>query len=180
MKPKAFYRSGMRYLAAFALLAGVLNIAHAATSMQAIGQATAPAKSVATSSVTYTNRKYGFRFVLPSSWKGFSIITGQWTGTPVNGSSSAKADHGLELSIRHPLWTKANPRQDIPIMTFTLKQWKFVSQETLAVSAAPFGPSELGRNSRYVFALPPRYNYAYPEGYEEVEKIIAAHSLHPF
>jgi len=65
-------------------------------------------------------------------------------------------------------------------MIFTLQQWNLVSQEKIAVSAAPFGPSELGRNTRYVFALPPRYNYAYPQGYEEVQKIIAAHPLHTF
>ena len=33
-------------------------------------------------------------------------------------------------------------------------------------------PIELGRNSDYVFALPARYNYAFPEGYEEVDDII--------
>jgi hypothetical protein len=61
-------------------------------------------------------------------------------------------------------------------MIFTLQQWK----EDLVVSAAPIGPSELGRNSRYVFALPARYNYAYPDGYKEVEEIIEKKPLHPF
>lgn len=61
-------------------------------------------------------------------------------------------------------------------MIFTLRQWN----ENLIVSAAPIGPSELGRNSRYVFALPPRYNYAFPDGYEEVEQILKDKPLHPF
>ena len=39
------------------------------------------------------------------------------------------------------------------------------------------GPSELGRNNRYVFALPARYNYTFPPGYKEVEKILANHPL---
>jgi hypothetical protein len=35
----------------------------------------------------------------------------------------------------------------------------------------------LGRNNRYVFALPARYNFAFPEGYEEVEKILESKPL---
>jgi hypothetical protein len=146
---------------------------------QDAGQSTATTKQVITNSTTYINRRYRFRFVLPSSWKGFRIITGSWTGTAVDGSADAP-EHGPELSIRNPLWTKSHPRQDIPIMIFTRKQWDLVSQNKIAMSAAPFGPTELGRNARYVFALPPRYNYAFPQGYEEVEKIMATHPLHPF
>ncbi|HVM94455.1 MAG TPA: hypothetical protein VMT67_16660 [Terriglobales bacterium] len=84
------------------------------------------------------------------------------------------------IVIQDPRSTEAEPRQDIPIMVFTHKQWKLVEEGTLVVSAAPIGPGELGRNREYVFALPPRYNYAFPEGYEEVEKIISRGSLKPF
>jgi hypothetical protein len=130
--------------------------------------------------LVYTNKQYGFRFDLPKTWKGYSIVPGRWTGTAVNDTTTQKPEGGAELSIRHPLWTKANPRQDIPIMIFTKRQWKLVEREAIAVSAAPIGPGELGRNSRYVFALPPRYNFAYLEGYQEVETIMAGHPLHPF
>lgn len=41
------------------------------------------------------------------------------------------------------------------------------------------GPSMLGQNSKYVFALPPRYNYAFPTGFEEVEKILETGPLTP-
>ena len=41
-------------------------------------------------------------------------------------------------------------------------------------------PSELGRNTSYVFALPARYNYAFPTGYNEVEEILQNKPLHPF
>jgi hypothetical protein len=37
----------------------------------------------------------------------------------------------------------------------------------------------LGVNEKYVFALPARYNYAFPAGYEEVENIIASQPLWP-
>jgi len=65
-------------------------------------------------------------------------------------------------------------------MIFTLAQWEEVDHDLLIVSAAPFGPGELARNCRYVFALPPRYNYAFPEGYEEVEHIIASGAVEAF
>ena len=65
-------------------------------------------------------------------------------------------------------------------MVFTLAQWNAIQQEKFYVSAAPIGPSELGRNSTYVFGLPPRYNYAYITGWEEVDKILQGHSFHAF
>jgi hypothetical protein len=37
---------------------------------------------------------------------------------------------------------------------------------------SPDRPRELGRNQTYVFALPARYNFAFPTGYEEVEAIL--------
>ena len=131
--------------------------------------------------VEYQNNQYGFTFSLPVSWVGYSIVTSTWTGTPVNGGTSngaASNETGPIISIRNPLWTSANPRQDIPIMIFTPSEWSVVSQGTMAVSAAPFPPTELGANSQFVFALPARYNYAYLPGYEEVENIITGNPLH--
>lgn len=63
-------------------------------------------------------------------------------------------------------------------MIFTLKQWKSLGQGKFSVSAAPFGPGELGRNKKYVFALPARYNYDFLEGWEQVENILKGHPLH--
>jgi hypothetical protein len=130
-------------------------------------------------SQVYANTEYGFNFYLPESWKGYTIITESWEGFVVNSSppNAEQKETGPLLTIRHPLWTKDNPRQDIPIMIFTLSQWDMVQKEGLSVSAAPMGPSELGRNSAYVFALPARYNYAFPTGFEEVEDIIQSKPL---
>jgi len=127
--------------------------------------------------VEYKNSQYGFTFSLPSSWKGYSIVTDKWEGTSL--TSGKVTETGPLLSIRNPQWTSAKPRQDIPIMVFTLAQWELILKESLAVSAAPMGPSELGRNSDYVFALPARYNFAYPLGFEEVEQILKDKPLHP-
>ena len=64
-------------------------------------------------------------------------------------------------------------------MIFTQSQWLAVSTGTMPmpVSAAPIPPSELGQNSQYVFALPARYNFAYPADYQEVQTILAGNPL---
>ena len=128
--------------------------------------------------LVYKNSKYGFDFSLPLTWESYSIINDVWTGNLVDDSS--KKLTGPKIIIRHPLWSLQDPRQDIPVMVFTLDQWQLVEQEKLALGAAPIGPSELGRNAKYVFALPARYNFAFPTGYEEVETIISEQPLKAF
>jgi hypothetical protein len=132
-------------------------------------------------SIEYRNADYGFTFSLPESFDGYSIVTQQWEGFPnhTNGAGSGDAPvYGPLILIRHPQWTRSNPRQDIPIMVFTLAEWDQAQQAELSVGAAPIPPSELGRNATYVFALPARYNYAFPTGYEEVAKILEGHPLY--
>jgi len=131
-------------------------------------------------SIQYENTEYGFRFVLPSSWKGFTVVTDKWEGLSLEESQSGKVvATGPMISIRHPQWTAQQPRQDIPIMVFTVDQWDQLSQEKFHIGAAPVGPRELGRNAKYVFALPARYNFAFLPGYEEVEEILNNNSLQP-
>jgi hypothetical protein len=128
--------------------------------------------------IVYENTEYGFSFRLPESWKGYSIVTDKWVGTALEDSQTNEAAQtGPIISIRHPQWTSQNQRQDIPIMIFTLDQWNLLQQEKFHIGAAPFGPSELGRNTKYVFALPARYNYAFPTGFEEVEDILKSNPL---
>lgn len=86
---------------------------------------------------------------------------------------------GPLIFLRHPQWTAQNPRQDIPIMIFTLAQWDSLRHEKLSVGAAPVPPKELGRNKKCVFALPARYNFAFLPGYEEVENILESNPLQP-
>ena len=128
--------------------------------------------------ITYANATYGFCFSLPVGWQGYSIVTGEWEGHATSSDSvNVVIDRGPLLSIRHPRWTSADPRQDIPVMVFTRAQWHSLQHDEFHVSAAPIGPSELGRNRRYVFALPPRFDFAFPTGYEEVEQILAGKPL---
>jgi len=63
-------------------------------------------------------------------------------------------------------------------MIFTIEQWEALEDGKFHIGAAPIGPTELARNSKYVFALPARYNYAFPTGYEEVEQILETNPLH--
>jgi hypothetical protein len=127
----------------------------------------------------YTNTQYGFRFPLPDSWKGFTTVGEEWSGLVPGGTEENAVEKGPLIRIRHPQWTKETLRQDIPIMIFTLAQWNSLQQEKFHIGAAPIPPSELGRNSRYVFALPARYNFAFPAGYEEVETIVNNKPLQP-
>jgi hypothetical protein len=116
--------------------------------------AQAPKVGAAQTTIIYRNNAYGFCFSLPESWRGYTIVAEQWSGTILN---SGQAVQGPQLLIRNPKWTEEKPYQDIPIMVFTPAEWQQVEAVTMSVSAAPIGPSELGHNSQYVFALPPRW-----------------------
>jgi hypothetical protein len=141
-------------------------------------------------SIQYRNEKYGFTFLLPETWIGYARVSEKWEGidlwlTPAEMKDSPLAVSpvgtpvtGPKILIRSPEWTEADPYQDIPIMVFTVSQWDRVQSGQLSVGAAPIPPTELGRNATYVFALPARYNYAFPTGWEEVESILQTNPLH--
>ena len=145
------------------------------TPMATLTATPTPTTSVATS-IMYRNTKYGFTFTLPLSWTGYTIVNGTWQGW--SSASGKVVQTGPLLSIRHPLWTTANNRQDIPILIYTLPQWTALGNEVFNMGAAPIPPSELARNANYVFALPARYNYAFPTGYQEVEQILQGKPIH--
>ena len=138
-----------------------------------------PSSSPDSNSIVYKNTEYGFNFTLPESWKGYSIVSSLWEGIPMGSQQSGQtvAETGPIISIRDPKWTAQTPRQDIPIMVFTLDQWNSLQKDVFHIGAAPNGPSELGRNNSYVLALPTRYNYAFPSGYKEVETILESKPL---
>lgn len=129
-----------------------------------------------TDTILYENTEYGFNFELPKSWEGYKIVSDSWEGISTD---QQIIESGQILSIRHPEWTEEKPKQDIPIMIFTLDQWSLLEKGEFHIGAAPVRPSILGQNNEYVFALPPRYNYAFPEGYEEVENILENNPLQP-
>jgi hypothetical protein len=133
--------------------------------------------------IEYKNNTYGFIVTLPSTWKGYKVVTEKWEGFVFNEdqTKNIKSTEGPKISIRHPKWTAKVHRQDIPILVFTIKQWNDLNSDTIHLdTAAPVLPSELARNSRYVFALPARYNFAYEEGYEEVDGLIQNKAVKAF
>jgi hypothetical protein len=129
-------------------------------------------------SVVYRNSDFGFNFALPNSWKGYSIVENNWEGYPLTVTSTKQT--GVKLLIRNPKWTSVLPYQDIPVMIFTLAQWNSYIAEDFSVSAAPVLASELGRNNLYVFALPPRWDFDYSEGYQEADSIVKSDPLKVF
>jgi hypothetical protein len=135
-----------------------------------------PATEASTEGVVYKNTKYGFTFSLPQSWKGYTIVTETWEGSDVQ---KGDVERGPLIYIRHPAWTKKTPRQDIPIMVFTVAQWGSVQQDNYLVNGSTIVPNELGRNRKYVFTLPPRANYPDLAGVEEVDDILKHGPLRP-
>ena len=129
----------------------------------------------------YRNETYGFSVALPETWRGYSVTIDTWTGYAAGDELGDVAfTAGPGVSIHNPKWTTSTMYQDIPIMVFTIDQWDSLQQEKFHIGAGPIGPSELGRNTKYVFALPARYNYAFPPGYEEVDQILQAKPLTTF
>lgn len=131
----------------------------------------------------YLNIDYGLFVALPDEWTGHGVTIFEWSAEDVTSSASDRTvAKGPLIHIVDPAVAGGNPRQDIPIMVFTLEQWGHVGgvDGDWSVSAAPIPPSELARNSTYVFALPARYNYAFPPGWEEVDQLIKDGAVRAF
>ena len=153
------------------LLACAVVTPACAKAQAAPAQASGPA--AISTPLLYRNTQYGFCFRLPASWKGYTVLTQQWSATQE--SDGTKKMSGPLLRIRHPKWTEANDYEDIPIMIFTSAQWQVA--DDYIFSAAPIGPGDIGHNAKYVFALPPRYDFDMATGWEEVDQLIKQHSL---
>ncbi len=123
--------------------------------------------------VEYKNDSFGFVITLPATWEGYTVTQDQWQSSP-------PGEYGPLLSVRHPLWSSDSPRQDIPVMVFTLDQWDRLEKGEFHIGAAPMNPTVLGSNDKYVLALPARYNYAFPEGYQDVDEILKNQPFHMF
>jgi len=119
---------------------------------------------------TYTNSQYGFSLELPDAWKGYSVLTQTWQGRTV---ATGKVEfEGPQIVIRNPQWKQDKPWQDVPVMVFTKAEWNLIEQEKISLGAAPIGPSKLGENQNYVFALPARwYGFTDAQGQDEAVAI---------
>lgn len=172
------FSSGWRIIAALLIAGAVQGPANGSFAIPAVPETVQDGASQTAQNegswILYRNKQYGFCFSLPASWRGYSVVKQQWRGGPPGSGS----DHrGPKILIRHPKWTAVEPYEDIPIMIFSLSEWRFVEKEEWVVSTAPFPPTELARNGHYVFALPPRYNYDFAKGYEEVDRLVKGKRL---
>ncbi|MEN9852093.1 MAG: hypothetical protein RI996_36 [Candidatus Parcubacteria bacterium] len=109
----------------------------------------------------YTNTDYGFSLILPIDWVGYTV-------------ASTTVDSGIQITLRHPLWMIVSPRMDIPVLIYPLATWENWEKTNFEgyKTAAPIGPTERSRNTKYVFATAPRYNFSFLPSFEEVEEII--------
>jgi hypothetical protein len=114
-------------------------------SVCSVSQTSAPSpkaavrKSIPHGTLQYINSQFGFRFTLPGDWKGYSIVMTAW-----GGSGDTASVKGPILSIRNPHWTEKTLWQDIPIMSFTHRQWSLVHDGRLTVRAGPMTPQNSG------------------------------------
>jgi len=119
----------------------------------------------------YKNNEYGFELTLPKSWLGYLVVKEAWQGRVID--TGEQKYSGPEILVRNPNWTEQQKWQDIPIMIFTKDEWNLISQEKLAVSAAPIGPQKLGETANYIFALPPRWvGFTDALGQDEAQEIV--------
>ncbi|MFZ0138925.1 MAG: hypothetical protein WAK89_17805 [Candidatus Sulfotelmatobacter sp.] len=136
----------------------------------------APAAEPSTDAIIYKNTKYEFTFSLPEGWKGYTVVTEQWEASD---TQRGVVERGPIVYIRPPDWSKENPRQDIPIMVFTLTQWESVEHGDYFVGGQAIVPGELGRNRKYAFAVSRRVEDSDLAGAKEVNEILQRHPLHP-
>jgi hypothetical protein len=109
---------------------------------------------------------YGFTFMLPASWKGFSILHEGWD-VKDSGESHVNAK-GPTIIIRHPKWTVARQIVDIPVWVFTLKQW----EERIPYHLVAGGDVlEVGRTDKYVFGVASRFSWPGMGDDDELDRI---------
>ncbi len=124
----------------------------------------------AASAVAYENTRYGFVFSLPEKLAG--LFGRRRTVDRHAPNAGRRRRVGRAGSDSAPGLDGGQPRQDIPIMCVHQGAVGTGAKRALSVGAAPFGPSRLGENSSTSSALPARYNYAFPTGFEEVADIL--------
>jgi len=114
--------------------------------------------------LVYKNSTDDFSFYLPASWRGFSVLSGEWAG---------RSAHGSIIILRNPQWRSDQPTQHIPIMVFTRHQWDADQGQTDDGHAGGI-ESEIGHNAKYVFAIWSRYNADDSMmGWQETDEILS-------
>jgi hypothetical protein len=125
--------------------------------------------------VVFNNPKFELRFLLPSNWRGYSVLMEQWDNKNYEASADKWriSEHGPIITLRHPNWRLDDPRQDIPILVFTRGQWSALNQGKLWPSKYAGGVfDELSHSRTYVFAISSRYNWDELKGSMEAACVV--------
>ncbi len=125
---------------------------------------TTPVLNESQNNVVYQNNIYGFSVLLPESWRGYVV-------------SEQNKNSYIEIRLAHPQSNMQNPRMDVPVLVVPIATWNTWYPPNTPESgqhpfAAPVPAMERARNSKYVFATAPRYNFSYLPGWEEVDEIV--------
>jgi hypothetical protein len=125
---------------------------------------TTPVVNESQDTLIYQNNMYGFTVPLPESWRDYTV------------KEQAK-DSYFEIRLVHPQSNTQNPRMDVPVLVVPIATWNKWYPPNAPESgqhpfAAPVPATERARNSKYVFATAPRYNFSYVPGWEEVDEIV--------
>ena len=113
----------------------------------------------------YLNNNFGFSITFSGQWKDYIVVQSSWEGRVIDTNKSYK---GETLIFKNTKLATEKQFQGIPIMIITPDVWKLISEEKVAVSAAPIGPAKLGENSKYVFATPPRW-YGFADSLDQTQ-----------
>lgn len=107
--------------------------------------------------VTYHDAVYGFTFALTADWKNYSVLHDLWHSEQYDErlDRDLAVAQGPIIILRHPRWTSASPRQDVPILVFTRDQWQADRQEGVYPGGVV---DEIAHNERYVIAAYSRFN----------------------
>lgn len=126
-----------------------------------VGTTTPTDITTATNTIEYINEDFGFKVTLPVSWTGYKISTGT-------------VDRGQSVTITPTTSVDDNSREFVPILIYPKSVWLAWEKNNFEdyKTAAPIGPTERGRNSDFVFATAPRYNFSFGTGTEAVENIV--------
>jgi len=131
------------------------------------------ASPIAPETAVYRNEHYGLSVNLPKDWTGFTVT---------EEADVYAQPPGILLVFTHPKSTAQKPYERLPILIYPISEWPCISEPDGSCyrGAAPFPPGELTRNSSYVFALPPRYNYDFSEGFQALDDAIRAGAVTAF
>lgn len=131
--------------------------------------------------IEYLNVEYHFAIYLPKEWEGLQVIKEQQTGDKKWDELFRKIDKEyVIINLRHPLWTKEIPYQDISFVLFRTEQWNKNLNDATKENYDLLPQDVPGGDNFYVIRLNPTAYNNQLEGYSEVLDIIGEDYFNSF